>query len=370
MSESETQYLKDLWPVTDDSIRQAFESMMSDGSWGRYHGPHCDRLRSELSAWHTIDHSILCSSGTAAVELALRAIPIAAGDEVVLAAYDFKANFLNVLTLGAVPVLVDVLPDKPVMDPDQLASAFTNRTKAILVSHLHGHLAAIEQICSVAKSHGVAVIEDACQCPGAVINGRRAGTIGDVGVLSFGGSKLLTSGRGGALLTSDASMAQRVKLYTQRGNDAYPLSEMQAAIVLPQLRQLEIRNQLRFSAAERLCREMDASSSLHQTMFPANGSNIPAFYKMAFLLSDDFPVSNREQLCAVARDAGIPLDPAFSALHLIHGRRRFRAIGELRNATKLHDHLTVLHHTALLRSADQLDQMAHRLIEIAAAHRR
>ena len=79
------------------------------------------------------------------------------------------------------------------------------------------------------------MIEDACQAPGAMLEGRRAGTFGDVGVLSFGGSKLLTSGRGGAVLTSDAHMAQRIRLYTQRGNEAYPLSEMQAAVVLPQL---------------------------------------------------------------------------------------------------------------------------------------
>jgi dTDP-4-amino-4,6-dideoxygalactose transaminase len=287
-----------------------------------------------------------------------------------LAAYDFKANFVNVLTVGAVPVLVDVLPSTPVMDLEQLTSAFTERTKAVLVSHLHGHLAAIEEICDFARSRGVAVIEDACQCPGAMINGRRAGTIGDVGVLSFGGSKLLTSGRGGALLTDNAMMAQRVKLCTQRGNDAYPLSEMQAAIVLPQLKQLDVRNQIRYAAAEQLCTYLHDSPGLTQSMFPVNGSNVPAFYKLAFLLSDDFPVTNRERLCAAARNAGIPLDPAFSALHLIHSKRRFRSVGELANATKLNARMTVLHHTALLRSADQLARMADQIAEIVDNHRR
>ena len=88
--------------------------MVQDGSWGRYHGPHCDRLRDALAEFHDVEHVILCSSGTVAVELALRSVKVQPGDEVVLAAYDYKANFANALTLQATPVLVDTLPGAPV----------------------------------------------------------------------------------------------------------------------------------------------------------------------------------------------------------------------------------------------------------------
>jgi perosamine synthetase len=344
------------WPVSDEAIREVFASMLADGSWGRYHGPHCDALRKALAEYHDLEHVILCSSGTAAVELALRSVPVGAGDEVILAAYDFKANFVNVLVVGASPVLIDTLPDVPVMDVDQLAAAYTDRTKAIIVSHLHGSLAPVEKIAEFARARNLAVIEDACQCPGARIGKRRAGSLGDIGVLSFGGSKLLTSGRGGAVLTSNTSMAQRIKLYTQRGNDAYPLSEMQAAVLLPQLRQLDVRNQRRFENANRLEPAITDGHALRSAIWPkpadshSAGRNLddqPAFYKMAFRLADRFSAEQRKSACLAARETGLPIDPGFHALHLIHSQRRFRAVGDLPNATALHNRLVVLHHTAL-----------------------
>ena len=135
------------------------------------------------------------------IELALRAAQVQSGDEVILAAYDYKANFANVLAVGATPVLIDTLPGLPVPDADLISAAISKRTKAIICSHLHGCLAPVDQIRAIAKEHGVIVIEDACQSVGATIQNRAAGTIGDIGVLSFGGSKLLTAGRGGAVLT-------------------------------------------------------------------------------------------------------------------------------------------------------------------------
>ena len=124
MSDINSQPVNTAWPITDDAIRAAFESMIQDGSWGRHHGPHCDRLRDELSRMHNVEHVVLCSSGTSAVELALRSVPVTTGDEVILAAYDFKANLVNVLTVGAIPVLIDVLPGQPVMDLKQLELQF------------------------------------------------------------------------------------------------------------------------------------------------------------------------------------------------------------------------------------------------------
>ena len=180
------------WPVDDAAVRLAMEEMIADGSWGRYHGPHCDALRTALAEFYSVEHVHLCSSGTSAVELALRASNVHSGDEVILAAYDYKANFANVLTLGAGPVLVDTLVGRPVLDPDQLTSALTPSTRAIICSHLHGCMAPIKGIAEFANEYKLTLIEDACQVPGARIDGRRAGSVGHVGVLSFGGSKLMT----------------------------------------------------------------------------------------------------------------------------------------------------------------------------------
>jgi perosamine synthetase len=349
------------WPITGDATRDVFARMTEDGSWGRYHGPHCETLVAALCEYHGVEHSILCSSGTCAIELALRAIPVAAGDEVILAAYDFKANFVNVLTTGCTPVLVDTIVGYPVPDPDQIAEAVTDRTRAIIVSHLHGNLVPMREVCRIAADRGVVVIEDAFQAPGAQLEGRRAGTHGNVGVLSFGGSKLLTSGRGGAVLTSDAQMAQRIRLYTQRGNEAYPLSEMQAAVVRPQLLDLDARNAFRHQRLRELVKALGNGGICPAMNLQDEAGAVdyqPAFYKSAFLLPQSVNDTTRKQFCDSARRGGVPVDPGFSGLHRIHSRQRFRAVGSLPHATQLHERLISLHHTALLSSAETVKQIA------------
>ena len=361
------------WPILDDATRAALTQMIHDGSWGRYHGPHCAALIAALCEYHRVEHAILCSSGTCAIELALRAIPVSAGDEVIVAAYDFKANFINVLTTGCVPVLIDTIADYPISDIGQIEAAITARTRAIIVSHLHGNLVPMRDVCRIAAERGVAVIEDACQAPGAMIDGQRAGTFGDVGVLSFGGSKLLTSGRGGAVVTSNAQMAQRIRLYTQRGNDAYPLSEMQAAVLLPQLQRLDVRNAdrhrclLELLVAIGIAPQADVRAVKHAGHEIQSAMNLwsgvkagdwqPAYYKAAFLLPERFSESQRVQFCDASRFAGVPIDPGFSGLHRIHSRQRFRSVGDLKNATRLHQRLVTLHHTALLSSGETIQQI-------------
>ena len=339
-----------------------FAELLADGSWGRYHGPHCDGLIADLKAYHEADHVHLCSSGTAAVELALRAAGVQAGDEVILAAYDFKANFVNVLTLGAMPVLIDTLADSPMMNSKLLADAFTDRTRAVICSHLHGNMANVDAVVQAAHQQGVLVIEDACQTPGALVNGMRAGMLGDVGVLSFGGSKLLTAGRGGALLTNRPEIAQRVKLFTQRGNDAYPLSEMQAAILRPQLRQLDERNAVRSDNVRRLIRricESNGERPLQVVLSDVDQLNSqPVFYKLAFVARNVADRSQLELISRLARAKGIALDPGFPGLHEIHSRRRMRISGDVSNASKWHHQLMTMHHPVLLGDDGTIESLA------------
>src|SRR5262249_13814897 len=140
------------------------------------------------------------------------------GDEVILGAYDFESNFLNVHQIGATPVLVDVSRTNACIEPDGLEAAITAATRAIVVSHLHGGLVPLSRVMKIAASRPfLSIIEDAAQASGAQVEGRMAGTWGDVGILSFGGSKMLTAGRGGALLTRHAEVFQRAKVALARG---------------------------------------------------------------------------------------------------------------------------------------------------------
>lgn len=336
------------WPGVDPEVSEAVGRALRTGSWGKYHGPSVPALVDLLAEAHGVPHAILCCSGTAAIELALGGVPIGSGDEVILSAYDFKGNFSDVLAVGGVPVLVDVLPGNWNLDSKQLAAAISPRTRAILVSHLHGGVVDMPAVMGFARQHQLVVIEDAAQCPGAWIHGRTAGTWGDVGVLSFGGSKLVSAGRGGALVTSRDDIAQRVRLRTQRGNEAYPLSELQAAAVIPQWRRLPDFNARRRAAVARLCERATELPGLRLFGNPPSDS-LPGYYKLGIQYDPaEFGGLSRDRFSAAFRAEGIALDAGFRALHKIHAARRYRAVGSLEEAGQADEGILTLHHPILL----------------------
>ena len=319
---------------------------------------------------HGCEHVVLCSSGTVAVELALRGWKVGPGDEVILAAYDFKGNFANVVNLGATPVLVDIRLENWNLDPAHLQAAITEKTKAILVSHLHGGIVPMPEVQEIARRSNLPVIEDACQMPGARIHGKVAGRWGDVGVLSFGGSKLLTAGRGGAILTHDPDLLQRIRLYSHRGNEAYPLSELQAAVLLPQLMELAVRNRKRAANVARLIELLGEGSGLtpYRNLEPERGTDSqPGFYKVGFQYdSGSFAGLSRDDFSLAMRAEGIAMDPGFRSLHLIHGKRRFRSMGDLPVATDADAHVLTLHHPVLLAEEPALRQIVTAVGKIRA----
>lgn len=331
--------------------------LIESGDWGRYHGPHVPALRKRLSDYFGVEHVLLCCGGTAAIELALRGAGVGPGDEVILAAYDFKANFQNVLIVGAVPVLVDLDPRTWQLNADLLEAAITPRTRAILISHLHGGLVDVRKVQQIAQSHGLIVIEDACQCPGAVLYGKRAGTWGDIGVISFGGSKLLTAGRGGAILSNRTDLAERIKRYSFRGNEAYPLSEGQAAILLPQIDELDEHNEIRRQAVTRLNSKLASFKALIPLQLPTEDLT-PAYYKVGFQYdANECGGLPRETFINAIQAEGVAIDSGFRGLHLIHGSRRFRKSGELTEADRADAEMVNLYHPVLQDGESSIEQI-------------
>lgn len=353
------------WPGSWPTVAESVERCLADGSWGKYCGPHHNQLEAWLRSFFNVEHALLCASGTAAVELALRGAKVDDGDDVLLAGYDFKANFQNVLAVGATPLLVDVRADTMQLDVDAAIIGMTESTKAIIASHLHGGLVDLPQLKQRASERGILVIEDACQCPGAKIGSQRAGAFGDVGVLSFGGSKLLSAGRGGAVLTNSAEIAQRIRLHTQRGNEAYPLSELQAAALLPQCECLDEFNAQRLATVQQLRALLPSGITLLANESP----NTPAFYKVGLLYEPEgFSNLPRDSFINSLQAEGIAIDSGFRALHRIHSRRRFKMVGPLPNAERADTQMLVLHHP-LLRTpgpvAEQLARAIHRVRDFA-----
>ncbi|MEK6247531.1 MAG: aminotransferase class V-fold PLP-dependent enzyme [Planctomycetales bacterium] len=352
------------WPVEDKDVLDALTSVWSDGDWGRYHGQRCERLIAELAAMHHQDSVLLCCSGTYAVEAALRGLGVGPGDEVILAGYDFPGNFRAIEIVGARPVLADIASDSWCLSLENLEQAAADAVKAVIVSHLHGSLAPIQEIVEWAKGRGVSVIEDACQVPGATIGKAVVGSFGDVSVLSFGGSKLLSAGRGGALLTSRQDIFQRAKIYGNRGNDAFPLSELQAAVLLPQLEKLAARNLQREKGARHL---LAKTASLLEARYRDEEGVRSAFYKLAWIHStakDESP--SREEFIAAMQAEGIAIDSGFRGFSG-RSRRRCRHAGPLPNSQAAAKSAILLHHPILMSDTNSLDRVVAAIEKVLAS---
>lgn len=375
------------WPPADAEVREALLAAWADGSWGRYRGPHVERLAAELSDFHQTSFVLPCCSGTFAVELALRCLGIGAGDEVILAGYDYPGNFRAIEAVGARPVLVDVdgenwnlntkllslVLSESTFRPDTIAGTTggprtprtPSRPRAILVSHLHGGLVPMQEVMHFAEEHKLAVVEDICQCPGAMVDGRLAGTWGDCSVLSFGGSKLLSAGRGGAVLTRHADAYQRGKVFCEHGNHAFPLSELQAAVLLPQLARLAGRNAQRQAAVERLLTHLRGVRAIAPLINRAPSA--PVYYKLG-LKYDAQALRGRSRagFVAAAQAEGVTIDAGFRGFAL-RGPRRCRIAGELVESRRAADGALVLHHPVLLEPPETIDRVAEALAKVANA---
>ena len=271
------------WPIADDIVLNSVRSALADNSWGGYNGVWTEKVIQAVCEMANCEHALLCSSGTIAVEIALRGMDVQPETEVVLAAYDFPGNFRAIEAIGARPVIADVVEGGWVLDPNEVELAITDKTSAVVASHLHGQFADIAKLKEICERRGIGLLEDACQVPGASINQQAVGSFGNAGVFSFGGSKLLSAGRGGAVTTSDKDIYQRAKIFCNRGNDAFPLSQLQAAALLPQFSKLADRNQQRNESARIVIeetREMPHLTGMSQVITTENSA---AYYKIPWL---------------------------------------------------------------------------------------
>ena len=355
------------WPRTTPAIEDIVQQALADGSWGRYESQWSQKLIKSLSMDFGCEHVLLCSSGTIGVELALRGSGVKRDDEVILAGYDFPGNFRAIEAIGATPVLIDVIEGGWVIDPAMVAAAVSEKTTAIVVSHLHGQIADLtairEALMVAAPQRNIVIVEDACQTAGGRIGKRKLGSLGNVGVLSFGGSKLLSAGRGGALITSDVDIHQRAKIFAGRGNDAFPLSELQAAVLLPQLDQLADFTTLRAVSAAKLIDITSAATALSGLSQVVSSDHEPAYYKLPWLLANPTQGGwTREEFVRVVRAEGVALDSAFRGFTR-RSPRRCRVSAPLVNSQIAAQQTVLLHHPVLLESAETIQLVGEAIIK-------
>lgn len=176
-----------------------------------FSGGYTTKFETAFADFCGVKEAVTVSNGTTALHLALVALGIKAGDEVLVSTFTNMATFFAVLYQGAIPVPIDSEPDTLNMDPSLLEAMITSRTKAIIVVHIYGHPADMDPILAVAKKHNLYVVEDAAEAHGAEYKGRRTGSLGDVGCFSLYANKIITTGEGGMITTSNKELADKAR---------------------------------------------------------------------------------------------------------------------------------------------------------------
>jgi perosamine synthetase len=219
--------------------------------WISSEGPFIAKFEENFSAYIGCEHGIAVSNGSAALDIAVKALRIGIGDEVIMPAFTIISPAQSVVTAGAIPVLVDSDPLTWNMDVSQIEAKITQRTKAILVVHIYGLPVDMDPILALAKKHNLKIIEDAAEMHGQTYKGKMCGTFGDISIFSFYPNKHITTGEGGMLLTNDPEIAERCKklrnlcfepngprfIHYEIGWN-YRMTNMQAALGLAQLEQI------------------------------------------------------------------------------------------------------------------------------------
>jgi dTDP-4-amino-4,6-dideoxygalactose transaminase len=317
------------WPDWDDRELDAVASVIRSGTWGGFPEPgtNASRFEEAFAAYQGARHGILMANGTVTMEVALKALGIGWGDEVIVPALTFAATAYAPMAAGALPVIVDVEPRTWTIDPDLVESAITDRTRAIIPVHLGHQMADMDRLTAIAERHGLAIVEDCAHAPGQQWRERGAGCIGDFGSFSHQSSKILTSGEGGTLLTGDDELARRAhsiidcgrakdpdeKEFTFGAN--YRLGELHAAVLLVAMERFP----------EQQAQRADAGKELERLAAGIDGVRImPAderitrwsFYNYILAIDPDaFAGRTNETVCRALEAEGIPAEVQYPPMN-------------------------------------------------------
>ncbi len=262
-----------VWPQYTEKDRERLLMALEARGWGGFPEPMpmAAEFAHKFAEVHSADFGVCTTNGSVSLEVALNALGVDAGDEVIVPTYTWIATGAAPVHLNAVPVFVDVDPNTYCIDCDAVEAAITGRTTGIIPVHLGASIANLDRLKSITEKHNLWMVEDCAHAHGAQWKGKGVGSFGEVGSFSFQSSKLMTSGEGGAVITSDAERAERLHSVVncgrkEPGYDTFNgwhlgynarITEFQAALLLGQLEQLSHLTEVRAASAEFLEAEFE-----------------------------------------------------------------------------------------------------------------
>jgi len=281
----------------------------------------------EFACFCGVEHAVACDTGTSAIHLILAALNVSAGDEVIVPTLTFVATANAVQYCGARPVFADSEPTTMNIDPNKIEELITPNTRGIVVVHLYGHPAEMDQVREIARWHNLFVVEDAAEAHGAQYRGRTVGSIGDAASFSFYGNKIITTGEGGMVTTPDRDLAERVRLLRGQGMHPerrywfpvvgynYRMTNIQAAIGLAQLERVDEHLAARRRVAEwygHYLRPFEDSLRLPVEELWAHH----AYWMYTVILKDSVEFERDAVMQELAAD-GIETRPVFFPMHML-----------------------------------------------------
>ncbi len=297
-----------------------------DTGWVSANGRFIDEFQKKFAEFCGVKYALACSNGTVTLHLALLALGIGPGDEVIMPTLTYIATANAVRYCGAIPVFVDSEFDTWNIDPSEIERAITKKTKAIIPVHLYGLPANMTEIMKISKKYKIPVIEDAAEAHGAMWNEKRVGSIGTIGSFSFFGNKIITSGEGGMLVTNDEKLYKRMKFLRSQGVDLkkkywhlelaynYRMTNMQAAVGLGQLEKIEWHMSERIRVASLYKKYLKGVEGVVEQRIPKNA--VHSYWMYTIVLSNKIKKS-RDEVMDYMEKQNIEMRPVFYPMHVM-----------------------------------------------------
>jgi dTDP-4-amino-4,6-dideoxygalactose transaminase len=308
------------WPIFGERERAELEDVLNSADWGGFPSPNrkAREFAAQFAAFQDARFAIPTSSGTTALEVALKALGVGAGDEVIVPAITFCATAYAAVACGARPVFADVIANSVCIDPASAAKLITSRTRAIVPVHYGATVSDLDALGDLARARSIPIVEDCAHVPGAQWRGRGVGTWGALGCFSFQSSKPMTAGEGGLILTGDSELEQRcqslINCGRRRPGDTfsgpvlganYRMTEWQCAVLLAQLGRMRNQIEHKCAMAERLQKRLEGVKGV-LPIAPDSRVTRRVIYAFLFRIDEAALGVSRDRFVRALRKEGIP----------------------------------------------------------------
>ncbi len=310
-------------PLIGDNVLPLVRECVETG-WVSSEGRFIREFEQRWAQFCGVEHGVAVSNGTTALQVAMLALELPVGSEVIMPSYTIISCAIAILEAGCVPVLVDCEPDTWNMDLDQVEARITPKTRAIMPVHMFGHPVDMRRLMALAEKHDLRVVEDAAESHGAEIEGRRVGGIGDMGCFSFYANKIITTGEGGMVVTNDPGLAERLRslrnlcfrpdrrfLHTEIGHN-YRLTNLQAAVGVAQVERVGSHIEKKRWMAREYHKRLAGLTTIELQTERNWAMNV--YWMFGMVLADEVPFDAAE-FAKRLRALGVDTRPFFLGMH-------------------------------------------------------